>query len=245
MDPSVKRLAVHVEDHPLEYKSFEGVIPKGQYGSGTVVIWDKGEWTSLDPNPNQSYRKGDMSFSLQGKKLRGEWKLIRMNKNDKTWLLIKVKDRYAKSLAKSNDPFPKAISPALSTLVSEPPSGKNWIHEVKFDGYRVIAIKSNQKTQLLTRNKQNWTNKFPNIAYRIDQLSEKNLILDGEIVVLDDDNMSNFQALQSAIKNKEENFIYYVFDLLYFDSKDTTSMPLIERKKLLKELLPKIMPIFN
>src|SRR5579864_7194172 len=97
LDPDVKRLAVHVEDHPVAYGSFEGVIPKGQYGAGAVMLWDKGEWRSLDTDVEKAYKKGDMKFELLGKKLHGKWKLIRINKDDKTWLLIKTKDRYAKS----------------------------------------------------------------------------------------------------------------------------------------------------
>lgn len=98
LDPTVKRLAMHVEDHPLEYGSFEGIIPKGQYGGGTVMLWDKGEWIPEDANPEAAYRKGDLTFTLKGKKLKGKWKLIRINRDDKTWLLMKLKDRYAKPL---------------------------------------------------------------------------------------------------------------------------------------------------
>lgn len=98
LDPSVKRLAMHVEDHPLEYGSFEGIIPKGQYGGGTVMLWDKGEWIPEDAHPELAYRKGDLTFTLKGKKLKGKWKLIRINNDDKTWLLMKLKDRYAEPL---------------------------------------------------------------------------------------------------------------------------------------------------
>lgn len=130
LDPTVKRLAVHVEDHPLEYGSFEGRIPKGHYGAGTVMLWDKGEWICDDPHPTEAYHKGHLSFILKAKKLNGRWKLFRINKDDKTWLLVKYKDEYAKSLkeyditkeelnsvAKSIPkkfkpvPFPKKISP--------------------------------------------------------------------------------------------------------------------------------------
>ena len=253
LDPTVKRLAIHVEDHPLEYGSFEGTIPKGQYGAGTVILWDRGKWESLDTNPRQAYHQGSMLFILKGKKLKGKWKLVRINKNDKTWLLIKVKDKYAESIAESkrsivettkntqNLPsrFPNTISPELATLVDQPPSGKNWLHEIKFDGYRIIASKKNNETKLFTRNNLDWTNKFPNVANVINQLPIKSVIFDGEIVILDDKQRSNFQLLQDAIKNKDENFIYYIFDLLYMDKNDISTLPLMERKKLLQDILPK------
>ena len=100
LDPAVKRLAVHVEDHPITYANFEGVIPKGQYGGGTVMLWDKGKWTSKDKNPYEAYVNGHMTFSLKGVKLKGLWKLLRINQNDKTWLLIKVDDKYKKLLSR-------------------------------------------------------------------------------------------------------------------------------------------------
>lgn len=264
LDPSVKRLAMHVEDHPLEYGTFEGIIPKGHYGAGTVMLWDKGEWVSTDKNPLQSYRKGDLSFTLKGKKLHGNWKLIRINNNDKTWLLIKVKDQYAKSqqdyditleepdsvikkqkavptvkLSLKASRFPQLISPELATLVDEPPTGKDWLHEIKFDGYRLIAFRQNANIQLFTRNHQDWTLKFKNIRDAINELQIKNIILDGEVVMLDKNQHSNFQLLQNAINEKEDSlFIYYVFDLLYFDKYDLTSLSLIERKKILKNIIP-------
>jgi len=97
LDPSVKRLAVHVEDHPVEYGSFEGVIPQGQYGGGTVMLWDTGSWEGDDDNPTKAYAKGDLKFTVYGEKLKGQWKLIRIQKDPKNWLLIKVKDKYAKA----------------------------------------------------------------------------------------------------------------------------------------------------
>lgn len=98
LDPTIKRLAMHVEDHPVEYGSFEGTIPKGQYGGGTVMLWDTGKWISEDDDPYKSYQQGQMKFKLKGKRLNGLWKLIRINKNDKTWLLIKLKDEFSKNI---------------------------------------------------------------------------------------------------------------------------------------------------
>jgi len=297
LDPTVKRLAMHVEDHPLEYGSFEGIIPKGQYGGGTVMLWDHGEWVPEDKDPVAAYKKGSMKFILKGKKLEGLWKLIRMNKNDKTWLLIKGQDQYAQSIKKYDviikqpnsvttdqsideiaekyqkfwsksglqkvkakkqtliksvekkklkimnfnlniSPFPTTFSPQLATLVDKPPEGKNWIYEIKFDGYRILALKHNNKTHLMSRNNKDWTSKFKSIATAIDKIAIKNAIFDGEIVVLDENNKSDFQALQNSIKeNQNINFIYYIFDMTFYDQYDLTTLTLLERKNALQEVL--------
>lgn len=295
LDPSIKRLAIHVEDHPLEYGSFEGIIPKGQYGGGTVMLWDTGEWICENENPVAAYHKGHLSFILKGKKLKGGYSLVRIRHDDKTWLLIKTQDKYARpesefniTLEKPNSvvskksideiaeqydsvwgkqgakkapakkskktanknprkkiqldlktsSFPKIISPQLATLVDEPPNEKKWLHEIKFDGYRLLAIKKNGKTTLLTRNHNNWTKKFLSVAKAIDQLPIDNLIIDGEVVVLDEEQRPNFQLLQNSIKDGDDvNFIYYAFDILYYDQYSLTSLPLIERKKILQKVL--------
>lgn len=253
LDPTVKRLAIHVEDHPLKYANFEGTIPAGQYGAGSVSLWDKGYWLAEDQNVNKAYKAGNMTFTLKGKKLKGKWKLIRIKQDDKSWLLIKTKDE--SSINQKNEtansiffsdlknhktsPFSKRISAQLATLVDEPPSGKNWLHEIKFDGYRILAFKRNNKTHLWTRNQQDWTEKFPFIAKQINQLPVKNLILDGEIVALNEHQHSNFQLLQNAIKDgKSDSLIYYIFDLIYIDRHNLTKMPLIKRKELLHQLIP-------
>jgi bifunctional non-homologous end joining protein LigD len=211
LDPNIKRLAMHVEDHPLEYGSFEGIIPKGQYGGGTVMLWDKGEWICQETDPTTAYKNGNLKFTLKAEKLNGAWKLIRINHNDKTWLLIKAKDQYAKTydittkkpnsvltqqsideitanykkiwgkkgLVKNpkkeiipkkaalqikinlpQSPFPKVISPQLATLVDKPPTGKQWLHEIKFDGYRLLIFKKGKTVKILTRNLNDWTSKF-------------------------------------------------------------------------------------
>lgn len=293
LDPAAKRLAVHVEDHPLEYGNFEGIIPKGQYGGGTVMLWDKGTWKPEEENPEAAYRKGSMTFSLQGKKLKGKWKLLRMNRNDKTWLLIKLKDDYAQAqrdydvtlkkpdsvktdlsieeiaknygkiwgkkgeekrkppakikkktldtanLSLKSKKFPSVIFPQLATWVEEPPTGKEWLHEIKFDGYRILAFKKNNKTQLFTRRHHDWTKKFSSVANAINALPAANVILDGEVVVLDKSQHSNFQLLQNSIKeSKPSSFIYYVFDLLYYDKYNLMELGLLERKNLLHQLVP-------
>ena len=273
LDPNVKRLAVHVEDHPLEYGSFEGIIPEGQYGGGTVMLWDKGTWHCEDANASAAYHKGSLTFTLDAIKLHGRWKLIRMHNDDKTWLLIKIKDEYAKA-AKSFDitkaepnsvvsqmdiseigekhgqprkkkliikqaisAMPKVIHPELATLVDSPPIGKNWVHEIKFDGYRLIAYKHGKEVILYTRNQKTWTDKFASVAQAISKLPIKNLILDGEVVVLDKNQRSDFQLLQNAIKEQNTPFHYYIFDLLYYDKYQLLNSTLKERKHILKELM--------
>lgn len=291
LDPTIKRLAVHVEDHPIEYGSFEGIIPQGQYGGGTVMLWDKGEWIPEEKNVDTALKKGNLTFTLKAKKLKGKWKLIRIKNNDKAWLLIKVKDEHAKSIKeyditvdkpnsvttnKSIDEiaiikhktwgrpiqtknsaakksasrfnhtvlkqlklpkksFPKIIHPQLATLVDKPPDGNNWLHEIKFDGYRLLAFKNEKNVQLFTRNNHDWTKKFHRIAVEIAKFPASKAILDGEVVVLDNTQHSNFQLLQNALKEKQDDFIYYVFDLLYIQDFNLMSLPLIKRKKILKK----------
>lgn len=286
LDPSIKRLAMHVEDHPVEYGTFEGIIPQGEYGGGTVMLWDRGKWLCENENPKLAYKNGSLTFELQGEKLKGQWKLIRMNKNDKTWLLFKIKDEYAKPLKKYDitleEPnsvlshytldqitekhtnvwntkgiskrtnitipnsmrshlkisfYPEQIFPQLATLVNEPPVGKNWIHEIKLDGYRLIAFKKGKKVKLVTRNNNDWTKQFKLLADQISQLPVSNVILDGEVVVLDDKGRPNFQLLQNSIKDQELPFIYYFFDILFLDKYELMQIPLIQRKELLKKIL--------
>lgn len=291
LDPRVKRLAMHVEDHPLEYAGFEGIIPKGQYGGGTVMLWDKGTWISKDENPTKAYKEGKLTFELKAQKLKGVWTLLRMGKNDKTWLLIKGKDKYARSSseydvlkAKPNsalskktmdeiadeaenvwnvlDPpknkkrvlkkkqreqltfnldlphlsMPKIIYPQLATLVDEPPAGDEWVHEIKFDGYRLLALKQGDNLRLMTRRGNDWTNKFKNLLPAIKSIPY-DFIFDGEVVVLDNKQRSNFQLLQNAIKAGTEHFYYFIFDLLYFDKYRLTNQPLLKRKAILEKIL--------
>lgn len=244
VDPEVKRLAVHVEDHPLDYGSFEGTIPKGQYGAGTVEIWDKGTWEPDDANPNAAYKKGHLSFTLKGRKCKGRWALTRINNNDKTWLLIKKSDTYAKTRQElafkegKSAVFPKKLKPELCTLVAELPANNNeWLYEIKFDGYRLLVLKQNNKVNIYTRNGHNWTSKFGSIVREAKYLPD-NIAIDGEVVVLDDKQHSNFQMLQNSIKNQDDqSFIYYAFDIIYLDKYNLSSLPLIKRKEVLKEKL--------
>jgi bifunctional non-homologous end joining protein LigD len=296
-DPSIKRLAMQTEDHPLAYGSFEGTIPKGEYGGGTVMLWDTGEWISEDENPTAAYRKGHLRFTLKAKKLKGSWNLIRFKTDEKkaAWFLIKSKDKFAKKnfdvtvkepnsavsglsmeeiaensentwtskkLKKSSpkkaaikkvipkkklqvktSAMPRAVTPQLCTLVASPPEGAGWLHEIKLDGYRMLTFINDKKIKLISRNKKDWTSKFENVVTVLKKLSSKNLILDGEIVLLDKDSKSNFQLLQNSLSvenTKKPSYVYYVFDILYYDQYNLKPLPLVERKELLKKLLLKL-----
>ncbi|AHE68075.1 DNA ligase D [Legionella oakridgensis] len=291
LDPSVKRLAIHVEDHPLAYGHFEGMIPKGEYGAGIVLLWDEGHWIPLDDDPTTAYQKGHLRFLLQAKKLNGQWDLIRIQKQEDSWLLIKYEDEYAISLdhydviqalpdsvlsnqsideiregshatwSKQSEtanlnqdeankhyepihldlpisPFPNKVSPQLATLTDKPPQGSQWLHEIKFDGYRILAFKNKHKVQLVSRNNKNWTESFQTIAEDIKKLPVDHILLDGEIVLLDKNGHSNFQLLQNAIHGSgNASFIYYIFDILYYEQWDLQTLPLETRKKLLEQIL--------
>lgn len=283
LDPAIKRLAVHVEDHPVAYGHFEGLIPKGQYGGGTVMLWDAGKWIAEDEDPVKAYKKGHLRFNLKAKKLNGSFSLVRLKTDDKSWLLIKGNDKHAKPLSeydiletkpksvlsnmtieeladesdksdkrrkqkkniKMNLPssfiqttMPTKVKPQLATLTNMPPNTDKWLHELKFDGYRMIAFKNDHTVTLMTRNNNDWTSKFMTIANAIKKLSIKKLILDGEVVMLDENNRSNFQLLQNSLKGKNKiPFVYYIFDIIYYDKFDLKKVPLIRRKKILLTII--------
>ncbi len=284
LDPSEKRLAVHVEDHPLSYGSFEGTIPKDQYGGGTVMIWDSGFWEPVG-NPEEDYKKGRLKFRLRGRKLRGLWSLSKMGgkagEDGKNWLLIKKKDEKAvsgdeyniledkplsaesgrsmdeiadaengKQRQSSTDPSglkkarkaeqPEKIFPHLATLANDPPAGDKWIHEIKFDGYRILAFIKDKNIRLISRNGKDWTHKFPDIADGLKRFPVNQAILDGEIVMLRKDGTSDFQGLQNALKqNSKKKLDYYLFDLPHCEGYDLTDSPLEDRKSLLQTLVSK------
>lgn len=319
--PGEKRLAIHVEDHPIEYNKFEGIIPKGQYGGGTVMVWDRGSWTP-DHDPHKGMKKGHLDFELHGEKLQGHWHLVRMRKRpgerQEPWLLIKATDEFAR---KKTDPdileemadsaasgrtmdeiaaqkkkvwhsnraaddqpeakrakaatkpkasakpkpavkpakaqkrrgskkkpariagardgrLPDFVTPSLATLSSTAPAGDDWVHEIKFDGYRIQARIDAGKVSLRTRSGLVWTKKFPWIAEACAALSDHDAILDGEIASFDETGVSNFSALQDDLKTgRHDRLVYYVFDLLHLDGQDLTGAPLVERKRALAALL--------
>lgn len=243
MDPKDRRLAVQVEDHPLEYGSFEGEIPSGEYGAGQVVLWDRGTWTPLS-DPRKSLRKGKLEFLLNGDRLKGKWVLVRTKNKESgklQWLLIKRSDEYSEIdiLEKERiDATPEFTSPQLALLVKKPPQGPQWLHEVKFDGYRLQAHLQNGKVRLFTRTGQDWTEKFAPLVADLRKIRTAAAVLDGELVALGADGRSDFQLLQNLIKShKTGELFFYAFDLLHLNGEDLRSLPLIERKQRLERLL--------
>jgi len=244
LDPDIKRLAVHVEDHPLEYAKFEGIIPAGQYGAGVVMIWDRGTWECTG-DPQKALKKGDITLHLKGSKLKGTWKLIKINlkgkkdDDDDSWLLFKVKDEFAKKefdvLKEKPASLPSQFKPQMAFETDKVPTGKNWLHEIKLDGYRILTLIEPKMLKLLTRNGINWKSKLPELSKELETFPSQNTILDGEIVILDEKGVSDFQLLQNALKSDSRKVLYYVFDIPFCSGFDLTQSPLIERKQLLKK----------
>ena len=252
LDPKDKRLAVQTEDHPLEYAKFHGTIPQGEYGGGEVFIWDKGTWESEMEDPEAAIEKGELKFKLKGKKLNGSFVLVRTNwkgsGEKKNWLLIKHKEEVAekpskKKIAKKKstlgkDPWPDFIKPQLPRLISEVPVDRNWLYEMKLDGYRMQGHIQNGVANFYTRSGLNWSGSFPHLLNGLSKLGVTNAIIDGEIVAFDEEGKTNFQNLQNSIKGKDDKkLIYYAFDLLFLNGQDLRSLPLIERKEMLQNLL--------
>lgn len=301
LDPEDKRLAVHVEDHPLSYGDFEGVIPKGQYGGGTVIVWDRGTWAPLG-DAKKAYRKGHIEFELDGEKLKGRWHLVRMHgkpgEKRENWLLIKVEDEEARhgrredilkkrpesaksgrtieQVAKNPDDtwnskpngrktaakpaatakaqpqvhqwpkgarkavMPDFVEPVLARLKPRPPAGDDWIHEIKFDGYRLQIRIRDGKVTMMTRTGLDWTEKFgEEIAAAFRALPVDSALIDGELVVERENGASDFSALQHDLsEGRSDRFSYYAFDLIYLDGYDLRNVALIDRKALLEKLLP-------
>ncbi|UZN52200.1 DNA ligase D [Cupriavidus cauae] len=331
LDPADKRMSVHVEDHPLEYANFEGVIPEKQYGAGTVIVWDRGTWIPIG-DPHQGYRDGKLKFELQGEKLHGAWTLVRMRGRDERqepWLLIKERDDAArpaaefditeampdsvlgggalepdgkiareastkaasktatktatrtatrtatksaagastkaakktasgKSAADSKTAgnkrsatgaiqlppgarraaLPLTLAPQLATLVQGPPAdAQNWVYEVKFDGYRVLARIDGADVKLFTRNGHDWTSKLKTLARELGTLNLPSAWLDGEIVIVDKDGSTDFQALQNAFDSDRTDAIqFFVFDVPYYAGHDLRQVALAERRDLLRRV---------
>ena len=246
-DPSVKRLAVEVEDHPIEYGTFEGIIPEKQYGAGRVILWDHGTYKS-EVDPVRAIKMGRLDFELMGKKLRGRWLLVRtglMSGEKRQWLLIKRHDDAASEVVREptdvlskREPLPKSISPQLAKLEKLAPLGEEWSHEIKLDGYRVMTRIEGKRVRLLTRSGLDWTERFETVRAAISKLGLKNTILDGEIVVFNTDGKSDFQALQNALsENRHADLRYCIFDLLFLNGNNLTEWPLDKRRLHLKPLL--------
>jgi bifunctional non-homologous end joining protein LigD len=311
LDPKEKRLAVHVEDHPVSYAKFEGSIPKGQYGGGDVIVWDQGIWQPHG-DMNTAYKSGKLKFTLIGEKLGGGWALVktrlRGSGNKEQWLLIKEKDDAARpseefdivqarpesvitgdllpadrsntpntlasnsiepsskiatktasnksvsasgelsnparkkkisNTSKSSISIPDTFSPQLATLVNTPPEGE-WLFEIKFDGYRILTRVMDGQVKMYTRNGNDWTDQLPLQVKAIEFLKLKDSWLDGEVVVLNDEGLPNFQALQNAFDSQHsQDIIYYIFDAPYLNGEDIRDLPLEERRALVEKIIPR------
>ncbi len=236
-DPADKRMAVHVEDHPIAYNSFEGEIPPGQYGAGKVIVWDRGAWVPIG-DPVQGYRAGRLKFELRGHKLKGRWSLVRMRGKPEQrdpWLLIKEKDEFARPAAA----LPATLAPQLATLVDAPPAdAEAWLYEIKFDGYRLLARVDADQVRLFTRSGNDWTARLPHLAEEFRRRRLPPGWYDGEIVLPDAQGLPDFQALQGAFETARTGSIaYYLFDLPYSQGRDLRALPLTERRDRLAALL--------
>lgn len=306
MDPDIKRLAMMVEDHPYDYRDFEGIIPKGNYGAGTVIVWDEGTYESAEISaPAKSAQEknllhqlysGKIKFILHGEKLNGEFALVKASsRGENAWLLMKLQDEYAtsedvteettsvqsgktleqveatsdvtwqsnrkstqtknkvstKKKAASTEkssltpliekgkkaPFPTDFRPMLATLVSEPFDDKDWLFEIKWDGYRAIGYVNKGEVELKSRSNLAYT-KYTPITNALKGI-ETPAVFDGEIVALNDEGAADFQALQAFEKDgRKANLVYYIFDLIWWNGRDYTSLPLTERKQILRNILP-------
>ena len=314
-DSRDKRMAVHVEDHPISYSDFEGTIPEKQYGAGKVIIWDKGTWTPLE-DPHKGFAKGSIKFEMHGHKMHGRWTLVRLKGHEddrqEPWLLIKEKDEYTRSseefsvvdempdsvkalpmpepkaerkleaLAEEEEEarpaagtkraaakkapakkavpaknaaaakkrgampegavkaaLPEKFQPELATLVdAPPPDPEDWVFEVKFDGYRMLARIDKGKVRLITRNANDWTDRLLPLKDEIERMKLPDGWYDGEIVVHDEDGKPNFGMLQLAFDGtRGAEILYFLFDAPYFDGYDLREVPLVERRAVLEQAL--------
>ena len=268
-DPAEKRLAVRTEDHPLSYATFEGTIPKGEYGGGTVMLWDRGTWSPIAGKSAKDLEDGHLHFVLDGERMRGEWLLIRLKPRAKekreNWLLRKIDDAAAggtdtlvdeglTSIAtgrtmqdiadgKTIEPvkrrtkvkMPAFAEPQLCTLVDTVPTGGQWLHEIKYDGYRGVVAVANGTAKVFTRSGLDWTDKFQEIADSCAALPCDSALIDGEIVAFKD-GRPDFSTLKDAISAGGE-MTFFAFDLLSLDGKDLKALSLVERKQHLRGVI--------
>lgn len=309
LDPKVKRLAMMVEDHPFDYRNFEGTIPKGEYGGGTVIVWDQGWYETIEPIQGKKAQekhllseleKGSVKMKLHGEKLNGEFALVKtQGMGENAWLLIKHDDEFSskkdvtkldssilsgktiemmekssdqvwhsnrkektaekKEAISANNPeanaktfkldtasilkkapksaILKGIKPMLATLVDQPFDDPDWQYEVKWDGYRALAFINKGKVELLSRNNKSFDDKFYPIHQLLSGL-KLNAVIDGEILVLNEKGISNFGTLQNWRSEADGDLVFYVFDILWYEGKDLTKLPLIERQAILNKVLP-------
>jgi bifunctional non-homologous end joining protein LigD len=287
LDPADKRLAVHVEDHPLEYADFEGTIPKENYGAGAVIVWDRGLWTALE-DPRAGMTKGKLLFDLAGYKLRGRFTLVRTKRSEKDWLLIKERDGHVRreaelpqesvlsgltveelrdgptrardveaELQRLKAPKCAVHAKEIDWMLAEPrdvpPAGSGWLFEIKYDGYRLLASREDGRPALKFRGGGDASDSFPEITRVLAALPYDRIVLDGEVVVLDDEGRPSFSRLQKRGRltrrseidraSLELPAVLFAFDLLAFGDRDVRSLPLTERKELLRKLVPPVGPI--
>jgi bifunctional non-homologous end joining protein LigD len=228
LEPGQQHLAVHVEDHPLDYGTFEGEIPKGQYGAGTVEIWDNGTYELLEDKPN-----GGMTVRLHGRKLEGTWALVpaHLSGDEKNWLIIRKRDDGAKPAAR------REYKPMLATL--EDPKhipSRDFEFEIKWDGYRILGFVSGGEARLLSRKDQDYTERFANVAKELAKaLKTPDAVVDGEVCALDEEGRPSFSAMQQG--GPKTPIVYYVFDLLEVEGEPVIDLPLSERRARLQKLL--------
>ena len=230
LEPGQQHLAVHVEDHPLDYATFEGEIPKGNYGAGTVEIWDNGTYELVEEKKN-----GGLTVLLHGRRLEGTWSLVpaHLSGDEKNWLIVRKRDAAQPAPRK-----PATYSPMLATLAEEVPRGAGWTFEVKWDGYRAIATVSGSETTLTSRNRNDLTARFEHVAREIAKAAKTpDCVLDGEVCALDEEGRSSFSAMQQGKSGTP--LVYYVFDLLELEGEPLVDLPLVERRKRLERLLDK------
>ena len=287
LDPGTNRLAMRTEDHPLDYGTFEGIIPKGEYGGGTVMLWDRGRWVPHpDKDPRKTLEEGHLHFTLEGERMHGEWVMFRMKakpgEKGEAWMLKKVGDEAAKpdegdalveacltsvesgrtmaEIAAGEDvwesnrggkkggrtkrkvtPPPAFVDPQLATLTDQPPTGSGWIHEYKYDGYRLLLSVGEGGAVAWTRNKQDWSDFFPELTEAAAASLPAGCLLDGEAVALDAEGKPNFGLLQSTVKSgkgqKRPDLAFYAFDLLFDRGEDLRPLSNLERKQRLAALM--------
>jgi len=289
LDPGQNRLAMRTEDHPLDYGDFEGTIPKGEYGGGTVMLWDQGRWIpEPSKDPSKTIEEGHLHFTLEGERMKGDWVMFRLKpkpgEKAEPWMLKKVTDEFAdpddgdalvdncvtsvttdrtmaeiaagqdvwrsnrggqkggRAKRKASAAPPPFVEPQLATLVDEVPAGNSWIHEYKYDGYRLLLSVGDGVATAYTRKGLDWSDKFKALVKAAANLPAGCLI-DGEAVAIDDKGKPSFQLLQSTLKERQgANLVFYAFDLLIDRGEDIRKLPNIERKERLASLLEGVSP---
>jgi bifunctional non-homologous end joining protein LigD len=251
LTPGQRILAVMVEDHPLDYGGFEGTIPEGQYGGGTVMLWDRGTFRVGGDEPSKAVREGKLHLFLQGEKLHGEWALVRIHNEDTQWLLMKVGEslkarprvwdrsvetqRGMEEIARTVK-LPDFVEPMKAKLVTHLPASEQWLYELKFDGYRFLGAKAGDEVRLWSRTHNDFTARFAGVAEALAKLKTKSALVDGELVVADELGRPSFQLIQNADENTPVQA--FLFDLLQVDGKDLRGEPLEARRARLSSLLP-------